>query len=158
MDELSYNTISTVIDSWEKLRQLKDYEEVAGRGLFIKLFKKCPKAKVLFGFPIDTDTDCPELVKSKRFIMHSSYLIQMLDTALNMLGPDFELLVEIMVELGDKHRRFGVQAEMFPVMKDSLILTLREKLSDSDFTEATEAAWNQTFDGLSSIMIRSMKK
>jgi len=32
--ELSYNTISHVIESWEKLRRVKNYEEVAGTLLF----------------------------------------------------------------------------------------------------------------------------
>lgn len=54
----------------------------------------------MFGFPIDIDPKSAELVVSKRFLMHASYLIQMLDTALNMLGPDIELLTEIMTELG----------------------------------------------------------
>jgi hypothetical protein len=39
--------------------------------------------------------------------MHAAYLIQMIDTALNMLGPDIELLTEIMTELGIKHVRYG---------------------------------------------------
>jgi hypothetical protein len=62
---------------------------------------------VLFGFPIDIDPTSPEVLTSKRFIMHAAYLIQMIDTALNMLGPDIELLTEIMTELGIKHVRYG---------------------------------------------------
>lgn len=57
---------------------MKNYEEVAGSMLFQKLFDKCPQAKVLFGFPIDIDAHDKELIQSKRFLMHASYLIQML--------------------------------------------------------------------------------
>lgn len=87
VNELSYNTISHVIESWEQLRRIRNYEEVAGALLFQRLFEKCPQAKVLFGFPIDIDPSSQDVITSKRFLMHAAYLIQMLDTALNMLGP-----------------------------------------------------------------------
>lgn len=32
--DISYNTISYVIESWEQLRRIKDYDEVAGMKLF----------------------------------------------------------------------------------------------------------------------------
>ena len=34
VQELSYNTISHVMDSWEQVRRIKNYEEVAGVLLF----------------------------------------------------------------------------------------------------------------------------
>jgi hypothetical protein len=34
VQELSYNVISLVIDSWEQVRRIKNYEEVAGAVLF----------------------------------------------------------------------------------------------------------------------------
>jgi hypothetical protein len=34
VQELNYNVISLVIDSWEQVRRLKNYEEVAGAVLF----------------------------------------------------------------------------------------------------------------------------
>jgi hypothetical protein len=34
VQELSYNVISHVIESWEQLRRMKNYEEVAGAVLF----------------------------------------------------------------------------------------------------------------------------
>lgn len=82
--ELTFTTIGFVLDSWEKLRRLKNYEEKAGSNLFVRLFERAPQTKVLFGFPIDVNTS--ELKSSNRFLMHAVYLIQMLDTALNMLG------------------------------------------------------------------------
>lgn len=101
------STISQVMDTWEQLRRVKNYEEVAGVRLFQKLFVKSPQTKILFGFPINVDVSDPEVLGGRRFIMHAAYLIQMLDTALNMLGPDIELLTEIMLDLGSKHVRYG---------------------------------------------------
>jgi hypothetical protein len=34
VQELSYNVTSHVIESWEQLRRMKNYEEVAGAVLF----------------------------------------------------------------------------------------------------------------------------
>ena len=153
--ELSYTTISHVLDSWEEVRRIKNFEETVGTILFQNLFKKSPQAKVLFGFPINIDTDSHELLTSKRFLMHAAYLVQMLDTALNMVGPDIELLTEIMLELGAKHVRYGVKAEMFPVMGDAIVEALRITLREK-FTTTIEEAWIETFDELSGDMVRGM--
>jgi hemoglobin-like flavoprotein len=113
---------------------------------------------VLFGFPIDINPHSEELLTSKRFHMHAAYLIQMLDTALNMLGPDIELLTEIMSELGIKHVRYGVKPEMFPIMGSCLIETLEECLDERDFNANTRDAWVETYNALSQDMIRSQVK
>ena len=89
--------------------------------------------------------------------MHASYLVQMLDTALNMLGPDIELLTEIMTELGAKHIRYGVKPEMFAVMEDALLHTLQETLKD-DFDESHRQSWTEVYEALSSDMKRAMSK
>lgn len=151
-------TISQVMDTWEQLRRVKQYEEVAGAKLFQKLFVQCPQAKILFGFPIDVDANSPEVLNSKRFLMHASYLIQMIDTALNMLGPDIELLTEIMLELGSKHVRYGVKPEMFPIMGECLIATLEETLAEGAINASAKQAWIETYDALSGDMIRAQKE
>ncbi len=153
--ELTYTTISYVLDSWEQVRRIKNFEETVGTILFQTLFKKSPQAKVLFGFPIDIDTDSAELLNSKRFLMHAAYIVQMLDTALNMVGPDIELLTEIMLELGAKHVRYGVKADMFPIMGDAIIIALRSSLKEN-FTKEIEEAWVETFRELSGDMVRGM--
>lgn len=152
--ELNYSTLSNVIESWEALRRTKDYETVAGTMLFQFLFAKAPTTKLLFGFPIDADPESHELLKSKRFIMHAAYMIQMLDTSVNMLGPDIELLTEIMTELGEKHVRYGVKPEMFPAMGEALLFTLQNQLGDQ-FTKAMEESWRETYNTLTQDMIRA---
>ena len=39
IEELSYSTVSNILDSWEKLRLIPDYEEVVGMQLFQKWVK-----------------------------------------------------------------------------------------------------------------------
>jgi hypothetical protein len=84
--------ISLVIESWEELRRIPNYEEKAGVILFKQLFLDCQPAKVLFGFPANVDVESSEVLESKRFKMHAAYMIQMLDTALNMLGKSSQLI------------------------------------------------------------------
>lgn len=81
----------------------------------------------------------------------------MLDTALNMLGPDIELLTDILYELGVKHQRYGVKPEMFAVMGDSLINMLEQVLGDS-FDDSTREAWRKTYSDLSQDMISAQSK
>jgi methyl-accepting chemotaxis protein len=121
------------------------------------LFIACPEAKPLFGFPLDIDANSDELLKSKRFKMHASYLIGMIDTALNMLGPDIELLTEMLYDLGAKHVRYGVQPSYFPLMGQCLISTIEECL-DGKFTVGMKAAWEEVYLALSSDMIAGQKK
>jgi hemoglobin-like flavoprotein len=118
------------------------------------LFNECPKAKPLFGFPIDIDANSPEVVESRRFLAHAGYLLEMIDTALNMLGPDIEMLTEIMHELGIKHIRYGVKPDMFPVMGEALAHVLKETLGDA-FTDVVAEAWVETYAALSGDMIQA---
>ena len=82
----------------------------------------------------------------------------MLDKALNLLGPDAELLTEIMAELGRKHAEFGVDDEAYySTMGDSLLLALVELLGKS-FTPEAEEAWIIVYGELTRGMIREMPK
>ena len=45
--------------------------------------------------------------KVHRFSFHAQYFVRMLDKALNLLGPDVELLTDILMELGAKHVQYG---------------------------------------------------
>lgn len=124
---------------------------------YCRLFEECPQAKILFGFPIDIDVNSPDLLESRRFLSHAAYLLEMFDTALNMLGPDIELLTEIMQELGVKHIRYGVKPEMFPMMGNALVHVLEETLGDN-FTENIRDSWLETYQALSGDMIEAQLK
>lgn len=68
---------------------------------------------------------------------------------------DIELLTEIMAELGAKHKRYGVKAEMFTVMRDALLAMLEKLLADDVWNEATKEAWKETYGELSQDMIKA---
>lgn len=111
--------ISIASDVCESLLHQSDLHNVCSHHTARYFSLKSPEAKVLFGFPINMDTNSPEMLASKRFNMQGSYLIQMLDTALSMLGPDIELLTDILQDLGTKHVHYGVKPEMFYIMGEA---------------------------------------
>ena len=97
------------------------------------------------------------MAKSKRFTKHAAYFIQMIDKALGMLGPDIELLTEILLELGQKHVNYGVKPEYFPSMGRALIFAIQEQLGEDEFTSEIKDSWVEVYGALSYDMIRAQK-
>jgi methyl-accepting chemotaxis protein len=103
------------------------------------------------------DPSDPEVLKKPRFIKHAKYFIQMIDKALGMLGPDIELLTEILMELGEKHVRYGVKPAYFPSMGRALIEAIGELLGPDEFTADVKSDWIEVYGALSYDMIRAQK-
>jgi hemoglobin-like flavoprotein len=108
------------------------------------------------------DPSSTDMLQSKRFITHASHLIQMIDTTVNMLGPDIEMLTEIMLELGAKHVRYGVTPPMFPIMGKCLLQTIEECLTMETeggsrfiYTQEMKDAWVEVYIALSNDMVRA---
>ncbi|KAG7346610.1 globin-like protein [Nitzschia inconspicua] len=144
------------ITVWSKLRTMKKYKEEGGVILFQHLFEACPQIKVLFGFPIDVDPRSDELLKSKRFSFHASFLMEMVEKTVQMLGDDNETLTNNLTELGQKHVSFGVTPQYFPYMTDALVVMLKEMLG-SDFTDDDKQAFENVMAVLIADMVRGQR-
>ena len=118
-----------------------------------RLFDLEPEAKAIFGFDTKADVE-KELSKSPRFTKHAKYFIQMIDKALGMLGPDIDLLTEILLDLGQKHVGYGVKPEYFPSMGRALIHAVKLQLGDEKFNDEVKDAWVEVYGALSYDMIR----
>lgn len=82
--------------------------------------------------------------------------MSMVDRAVGLLGPDIELLTEILLELGVKHERFGVKASYYVPMGQALIQMLEELLGkDKYFTDDVKDSWLEVYQALSYDMIRA---
>ena len=81
----------------------------------------------------------------------------MIDKALGMLGPDIELLTEILLELGQKHVSYGVKPEYFPSMGRSLIFAVQKVLPEASFSPDIKDSWVEVYGALSYDMIRAQK-
>ena len=150
----SMNHDKAVIFSWNKLKQMENYQEVAGIILFRRLFAVCPESKVLFGFSVDMDTNCDGVLSSRRFLTHAAYFIEMLDKALGMV--EAKEIGNEMKRLGEMHVQFGVKEEYFGLMGDCLFLTLEEVLTSS-WNSHAEEAWRVVYGRLASQMIEAMR-
>jgi hemoglobin-like flavoprotein len=120
------------------------------------LFEACPQVKVLFGFPVDVDPRSDELLKSKRFALHASFLMEMMEKTVQMLGDDNETLTRNLTDLGQKHVSFGVTPHYFPYMTDALIIMLKEMLG-SGFTDDDKQAFENVMAVLIADMVRGQR-
>jgi hemoglobin-like flavoprotein len=81
----------------------------------------------------------------------------MIESSLDMLGPDIELLTEVMQDLGSKHERYGVKPFMYPAMGEGLVITLQTFLGDR-FKENHRESWMTVYNVLTADMVVAHKK
>lgn len=150
VEELNYGTALTVIESWEVLRRKKNYVETMGRGLFGKLFKHQPNVSPVFGF----DNNNENVQNTLKFIDFSKHFVKVIDQAVEMLGPDLELLTEFFVDLGGKHsKEYGIKPAFYPILGSVLMEQLEEMLGPKVFTVQTKVCWLQLYEALARDMM-----
>jgi Globin len=124
----------------------------------IRFFVMEPDAMAVLGFPSDMDPTSKEVQDSPRFKAHSKFFVELLDRALDMIGPAHDVLTDILDELGQSHSKMGVKPQFFPALGVALIELLGESLPKDIFTDDVKAAWVEVYTALSSDMIRSVMK
>jgi hemoglobin-like flavoprotein len=117
----------------------------------------CPEAKPLFGFRLNAPIE--EIRESKRLLIHASFIIEMIEKALSMLGGDDKELTEFMTDLGKKHISYGVKPEYMPLMQQSILCMLKSMLTEKNgFTEKDEVAWQAVLSALVADMTRAQRE
>jgi hemoglobin-like flavoprotein len=117
-----------------------------------RLFELDPSIQNVFTFGKNTKLN-EEFFKSDRLVRHAKFFIKMIDRALALLGPDIELLTEILLDLGKQHRHFGVKASHYPLMGNALLSVVEELLGDK-FKPCVKDAWLEVYQALAYDMIR----
>lgn len=97
-----------------------------------------------------------ELLKSKRFALHASFLMEMMEKTVKILGEDNETLTKNLTDLGQKHVSFGVTPKHFPYMTDALLVMLKEMLGDG-FTAEDKQAFENVMAVLIADMVRGQR-
>ncbi len=111
----------------------------------------------MFRFTRGFEPGSEELYKSKRFKKHVTGLISTVDTAVSLLGPDLDPLLEILHDLGKKHVKYGALPAHFDVVGRALIDAL-DKVLGEKFTSEVKTAWAWIYDIMSSSMIAGMEE
>lgn len=121
------------------------------------LFKVCPEAKPLFGLSIDMPDS--EIAYSKRVLVHASFIIEMVEKALTMLGKEEKELQAFMEDLGRKHIAYNVMPDHMPYMSDSIVHMLNDILGKMDaFSPNEEKEWNKVLAALVANMTRAQRE
>ncbi len=120
--------------------------------MIVRLFELDPSAAEVFHFEKDSPFDDDDFYRSEKLVRHAMMFINMLDRALQLLGPDIAMMSEILNELGQKHCKYGVQPHHFTAMGDALMATLQELLGEK-FDNPTRDAWCEIYQAMSYDMI-----
>lgn len=159
LEDISYGTISKVMQAWEQGRQRFACSEEVGIEILLKLFRLDPTTKQVFGFKEGQDID--QALRTNPLIrmgvlVHAENLIKNIDSVVALLGPDVDLLEELLTEQGARHKRLGVRPTQIPFMGDACREALSEIFPNDVWTTEMDKAWQDLFREISNIMIKAM--
>jgi hemoglobin-like flavoprotein len=125
---------------------------------FVRLFTQCPEALPLFGFSPSTKVD--DIKDSKRLLVHASFIIEMIEKALSMLGRDDKDLEKFMEDLGRRHILYEVKPEYMIFMQHSILHMLKTQLEEQStpLSSEDEAAWETVLGSLVANMTRVQRE
>lgn len=156
MMDLGYEAISHVVDAWELAKQTPAFEEEAGMLVLTKLFELEPRTKKVFGFSVNDDLETSPRLKMGA-LLHAKRMIHMFDAVVVMLGPDTELLSELLAGLGKRHIQYGVKANFIPFMGQALLYALKKVLGNKvQWQNGVEDSWNMVYEEMSSEIMRAI--
>jgi hemoglobin-like flavoprotein len=93
-----------------------------------------------------------ELYKSESFKAHARGVVQMLDAAVNMLGPDLEPVSKTLTTLGAQHVEYGVLPAHYGIVGEALLYTLETALGDK-WTPLVKKGWVGVYTFVSTAMM-----
>eukprot|EP00980_Cylindrotheca_fusiformis_P016406 scaffold4891_cov140-Cylindrotheca_fusiformis.AAC.3 len=154
---LTYKTVSDVTASWDALKRVPNYKERAGLLLFKKFFNFEPRALAVYNFAKDAKVD-DHFFKTTNMIIHAKRYITALDGAVGMLGPNIEMLTEILTEMGQRHVKYGVLPAYYPPMGRALLEMMEEILGAEEFTPDIKESWRECYQIMAHDMAKASNK
>jgi Globin len=139
--EICYDTVDTVLQSWEKkILSIPNWSHSTGESFLRHIFRLAPPTITLFGFPADTKYNDPSLSTNIKFITKGVTLIKAIDMAVMFLGPDLEAFEEELYRLGWRHIAMRARPEHWPVVGEALMCTFEDCMRGK-FTKKEREAW-----------------
>jgi hemoglobin-like flavoprotein len=144
-------SILPILDSWAILQKTADYELVVSELMFRKLLELAPGVWPLFPFAKPNE-DKEMAFNSRMFKLHSIKMISTLDYVVTSL---LELDSSYLIELGDRHSRYGIEVEYFPAVIESILYALSQILKD-EFTEDLQKHWKKVLNFMAASMTEGL--
>lgn len=100
--------------------------------------------------------DKADLKANPKFRAHADSMVDMMDMAVSLLGPDLDPLAEDLVDLGKRHIAYGVRLEYLPIMERAVLHAMEEMLQ-KNFTSKDRRSWELVFHFMITNMIKGMR-
>ena len=135
-----------VVESWEKIKAIPGYKNIAGEILFRRIFKVNPGATALFSFASGTTpSDLEDIYTNDPFIQHSTAVISTVTAAVELLeAGEMETLTRVLQDLGSRHSSFALNQSHFDLVGEALLYTLASALG-ATFTNEYRDAWIEIY-------------
>jgi hemoglobin-like flavoprotein len=156
VDHIEYHAISSVIACWEHANQKYSSREEIGNAILLHLFEVEPETKLIFGFqPSQNNIETNPMLRMG-LMVHGIRIVHMIDQVLTWLGPDCDVVADILRDLGQRHSRYGVKKEHFALMGVAIRGALSKILDEKQYTKEVDMAWKEIFDKFSMAIVQSM--
>jgi hemoglobin-like flavoprotein len=82
--------------------------------------------------------------------------VQLFNTLFQLLGPDLDFLEEICQQVGERHKKMGVEKSFFPKMGLALLHGLEMTLGD-ELTKEDKEFWREVYKKVSDEILTAME-
>lgn len=147
-----FEVVADVSATWLQVKNIPDFKTVVGVELFTRMIEIAPDAWSVFPWSKGIGRGV-NLAENKRFVIFAKRFVSMLDMAIDMLGPDLEMVEGQLQQLGIRHISYGVMPKHYPLMGKALLNTLEHLLGDK-FDDKRHDSWNAIYTFMSVTMMQ----
>jgi len=147
-------TVSTVTETWDLAKRKANFDELVGTDLLLKLFELEPRTKKVFHFELDY-SPTPQALKESGNLKFAIRMLESFDACISMLGPETEILYEILGDIGRRHVSYGVSPHFFPFFGQAMVYAMGNLLGDK-WTPELKEVWLELYDSFSGIMMKAI--
>jgi hemoglobin-like flavoprotein len=152
-DEKGKSGNEVVVESWDKVKAIPNYQNIAGELLFRRIFELSPEATTLFQFANGYRANDDDMYKNEMFVKHSTAVISTVTVAVGLLKEgNMDTLVSVLKDLGARHAKFDLGEAHYSLVGESLLFTL-EKALGAAFTSKVNESWVGVYQTISEQMM-----
>lgn len=142
-----------VVESWDSVKAIPNYQNIAGELLFRRIFELSPETATLFHFTQGYNATDDAMYKNEIFVKHSTAVIAVVTAAVGLLqNGNMDALVSVLKDLGARHAKYDLGEEHYSLVGESLLFTL-EKVLGIAFTSKVKESWVAVYKTISDQMM-----